>query len=969
MQKKTFSRMLAALLAVLLLTQTLCITAFAENPVEEVLIPQGSDANAILTDRLLPDATETQSWEYYCTGKSGLLTKEAWGSVDGFTVTEGKYIKTTYTFPALAANDDGQYQVRVVGTTKEYTIDKKAKLTSGIELNTSASVALVYGEDGTLDAAATEDAIVKAVVKSVKPADAALTVEYYATATSGSLGSAGKDWMPIAGGKSGLLTYPAISAGEQKLRISWDGDESYSGFEQEVTVTMLERGSAPYECNDPANSVKLVYNDDLSVDYAQLKTDLFSAVIKSSDVLTAENVTMEYYATATTGAVGNIGHAWVSLAGDKVNGLTYPGMGEGTQKLRISWPGNAQYLPTTVEAEVTVLGRSAAPYTLNDPIGQVKLVYDESIAVDFAALRTDLFAAIVKESDVLTAENVTMEYYATATTGSLGDAGKDWAPLEGGKVGLLTYPAIPEGEQQIRLTYAGDKNYAKTEITVTVDIKGREKLTFDLNEGPYEVPLVFTAEQGYDYDATAKKIYDAVVKGTSPIDVDFSEITVTYDASAIIGVKNYQPLDNSTFGTKKFGEGTWNIRFSWSGSREVAPGEAVVSVTMTDSRLASSVALKEGVSFTYNKDLSVMKQAILDSVIDWENSDLPSRDSLSVDDFTFTYYAQPQVSDKTDVGTDTFNAYVPFEGASLTILGSTVGYPQIGAGEQQIRVSYNGGADYKPSAETDGTVTINKASVKVHVKSASMYVSEAANGLDLVTTDPVDNFDTYVVYAGLTSNVTTALYVQLPARYTSNSTLLAIVDKALAAIGQPTLTELMQNGTTVGELREMLSASEIINALENIGVDTGVLGQVIQVIDKLPGIADSVRIAFGSPNHAGIYAVTAVTDNRNYKTGVGVGALVLKADKAKLVWKQDIGKISAADAANADFMAELTVDGVAVADQSSVHVLYSGFTSKWKPYSSTTTPPTEPGRYVMTVVVLGGNYSAAPITRTFQITK
>ena len=655
--------------------------------------------------------------------------------------------------------------------------------------------------------------------------------------------------MPIAGGKSGLLTYPAISAGEQKLRISWAGNDQYSGFEQEITVTMLERGSAPYERIDPANSVKLVYNDDLSVDYAQLKTDLFSAIIA--------------------------------------------------------------------------------------------------------------------QSDVLTAENVTMEYYAIATTGSLGDAGKDWAPLEGGKVGLLTYPAISEGEQQIRLTYAGDKNYAKTEIVVTVDVKGRDPLTFDLNEGPYEVPLVFAAAKGYDYDATAKSIYDTVVKGTSPIDVDFSEVTVEYD----IGAKFYRPLNNSNALERKFGEGTWNIRFRWPGSREVAPGEVVVSVTMTDSRLASSVVLKDGASFTYNKDVAVMKQAILDSVIDWENSNLPSRDSLSVDDFTFTYYAQPQVSDKTSSDTDAFNAYVPFEGASLTILGSTVGYPQIGAGEQQIRVSYNGGADYKPSTAADGTVTIDKASVKVHVKSASMYVSEAANGLDLVTTDPVDNFDTYVIYAGLTSNVTTALYVQLPARYTDNNLIVKALDAALKAIGQPTLTELLQNGTTVGELRKMLSASEIIDALDKIGVDTGVLGQVIQVIDKLPGIADNVRIAFGSPNHAGIYAVTAVTDNRNYKTGVGVGALVLKADKAKLVWKQDIRKISAADAANADFMAELTVNGVAVADQSSVHVLYSGFTSKWKPYSSTTTPPTEPGRYVMTVVVLGGDYVASPVTRTFQITK
>lgn len=37
----------------------------------------------------------------------------------------------------------------------------------------------------------------------------------------------------------------------------------------------------------------------------------------------------------------------------------------------------------------------------------------------------------------------------------------------------------------------------------------------------------------------------------------------------------------------------------------------------------------------------------------------------------------------------------------------------------------------------------------------------------------------------------------------------------------------------------------------------------------------------------------------------------------------------------------------------------SGFTSKWRAYSSTTTPPTEPGRYTMTVVVLGGNYLAS----------
>lgn len=136
--------MLAALLTVLLLTQTLCITAFAENPVE-VLIPQGSETNAILTAALIPDATETKSWEYKCEGTSKIFTKNtAWGSVNGFESSTKKLgITTTYTHAELAANTDGQYQVRVAGTTKEYTIEKKAKLTSGIELKTDLFSAII----------------------------------------------------------------------------------------------------------------------------------------------------------------------------------------------------------------------------------------------------------------------------------------------------------------------------------------------------------------------------------------------------------------------------------------------------------------------------------------------------------------------------------------------------------------------------------------------------------------------------------------------------------------------------------------------------------------------------------------------------------------------------------------------------------------------------------------------------------
>lgn len=555
-------------------------------------------------------------------------------------------------------------------------------------------------------------------------------------------------------------------------------------------------------------------------------------------------------------------------------------------------------------------------------------------------------------------------------------------PLEGGTK-TLTYPAISAGEQQIRITWGGDTSYASTTIEATVTVKDREVLQFNLNEGPYEVGVVFNDEQGYDFSATARAIFEAVVASTSPVEVTADDVTVQYNASLTGIAANYKPLDNADALTKKFGEGTWSIQISWNGNQQYAGNSVIVEVTVTDSRTASEVVLKDGVSFTYNRDVAVMKQAVLDSVIDWETSTLPEKDTLSVDDFTFTYYAQislldgvtsdaiGSITDKIFGDSEIDKAYVPFEGASYDILGQTMGsYPQIGAGEQQIKVSYNGNADYKPSAEAEGSVTIHKASVKVSVKSTSMYVSAAQNGLNLVTTNPDDDFDMYVIYAGITSNVTTGIYLELPARYTSNSTVMKLLDAVLAKLGYPTLTEMMQDGITVGQLRELLSSEDFLKTLEALGIDTGTFGQILSVINKLPAIGSNIRISLGAPNRAGIYTVAAITNNSNYKTGVGMGVLVLKADKAELVWNQNFGsKLTVVEAGDTDFGATLMVNGEAVGDQSSVHVLYSGITSKLRVYSSTTTPPTEAGSYTMTVVVLGGNYLATPITRSFKITK
>lgn len=42
-------------------------------------------------------------------------------------------------------------------------------------------------------------------------------------------------------------------------------------------------------------------------------------------------------------------------------------------------------------------------------------------------------------------------------------------------------------------------------------------------------------------------------------------------------------------------------------------------------------------------DADVVKQQIFDNVIDWENSTLPDKDTLTIDDFTMEYYGENTV--------------------------------------------------------------------------------------------------------------------------------------------------------------------------------------------------------------------------------------------------------------------------------------------------------------------------------------
>ena len=677
----------------------------------------------------------------------------------------------------------------------------------------------------------------------------------------------------------------------------------------------------------------------------------------------------EYYCKGETPLTHKTKDAWVSVGGFKIKeGIsTYHFLALSDAKTECK----AYSVRLTTATDKTVQFTKAAMRDSSITLKQdasVKLPYKEDGTLDFDALRAAILQQVVDEGTTpsLTTENTEIKYYATASTGWT----QEWVKLDGDKVNLATYPAISAGEQQIQISFKGDDTYKADTVKTTVNFLDRAATPFQLKQGVTEVSMVYNKDQSINYEATAQALREALLVSADP-NVSINAVTVEYNAGTDLA-KNFQPLNFDGFGFK-FGLNEQTIRFTWRGNADYKAYAENVDVKMIDNREDSAIVLKPSISLIYNKDAAAMTQQIFEYVIDWDDSTLPDKSTLSADDFTIEYYATAK-GVAGDLGGDVgLQKWVPIEGEE----GISVGklqyfYPQMGAGEQQIRVTFNGSETYRPSEAEEGSLTVKKANVSVKVHSTSIYADEVP-GEGFVTTDPVDDFDIFTVYTGVSS-----VFVQLPERYTDNAFIKA-VDPVLEKVGLRTIQDIMDKGITVGELKQNLdkiaNGSEyavVREALKLMGVDVTTLQQIINVFNKIT-LLDNVRIALRTPDQVGIYTVYAITNNDNYNTGFGMGALVVKKHYSgvKLDWNQNFtnGKLSAADVKNFDFGATLSYNGEQVEDQSSVHYLYSGFTSRWRPYSSTTTPPTEPGRYVVTVVTLGGNYQAAPITRAFQITK
>lgn len=482
--------------------------------------------------------------------------------------------------------------------------------------------------------------------------------------------------------------------------------------------------------------------------------------------------------------------------------------------------------------------------------------------------------------------------------------------------------------------------------------------------GTYTLNMTYTADGKIDFDALRAAIVAAVLPGT-----DVNDVTVTYEAKAKLWPyePRYVVLEGGWDSNPILREfpaitaGTYNVKLTANGV------DTIVSVTLKDARTQAKITLKQGVSLTYTKDAAAMRTQILDKLIDWSQTTVSKE--AAAKSMVLEYYGTGY--SKHDLLTH--DNWYPVAGGTVKY-GIDYTAPSIGAGEnQKIRASFPTTADYLGCDAVEGTLTVNKAFVRVHVKSAAIFYDEKPTTQQYVTTKPEDDFTIFKVYSGVTSNVKGAVYLQLPESILSPEAL-AKIDPVVKALYGKTLTDILNDGMTLGELRALLQKLEkptedLAKFLKLFNIDISSFTELLKVINKIPGVFDSTHVAIGSPNRAGMYLVTAITSNPNYKTGVGTGTLVVKmrASGASLTWDNDQTTYTTSELESSPLGATLMRGDTPAHNQDGVHYRYVGTTDTHRLYISSKAP-TAPGTYRQTAYILGGNDMAKSISRSITIT-
>lgn len=756
--------------------------------------------------------------------------------------------------------------------------------------------------------------------------------------------SVDKHWGAISGGtkftERHVITYTYCNKPLAELEPN-SYQVRLAGKTDEATLVKVDKySSASIALTDYADGIKVPYFEDGSIDYDQLKERILEKVVTNPVDADRSSITIEYPASPDLSKLGEnkyldeitklAGTEWTPIEGGSHEfiGISVPyfAMTAGEKKIKLTWGGNDTYKGcSSDEFTVNFLDREPAPLQRND-VSEIGIVYNEDLSVNYEATKEVIRNTLATSTDteIVKTSDLKVEY-KTAT--NYEDFGSD-ANIK------------PGTKKTIRLSWNGNADYSawKEEFTVTF-VDGRDpafKLKDGVKDTAPEIGLVFKYDKengvAIDYVAAETAIREALVEKLA--NVDLADISVQYEATpGIFKPISYDPISDKN----AFGEGTEKIKLTWGGNKDYRSFSETVNVKMIDNRIASEIKVVSDPCITYNKDGSAEKSAIISSVIDYTNSTIPADAKFTVE--------------------------VPNIDTSLGTTWKDITDSTMDAGEnQKIRISFAGNAEYKP-CEIVTTITVKKAPVSITLPIISkLYAGEEVDPETYYEVTPDDDaIDVYLFFVGVNTNKETCVNVKLTPDQ----------EKLLKVI--PSVYDKLREGMKLSEFKEFIESIPNIDKIE-------VIKNILNILNTFDNISGNTVIAIGTPAHAGVYQAIAVSpETKNYEAGKGTGSLIIlknwkgvKLEKSDMFTgsKNEITVTNATKIANGEegaYAVVLKQNGVILNDnaQEAVHYLFTGI-NHGKLYSSSKMP-VEPGRYIVTATVVGGDFFAFPKTFSFKI--
>ena len=208
------------------------------------------------------------------------------------------------------------------------------------------------------------------------------------------------------------------------------------------------------------------------------------------------------------------------------------------------------------------------------------------------------------------------------------------------------------------------------------------------------------------------------------------------------------------------------------------------------------------------------------------------------------------------------------------------------AGEQELKVTFKGNADYKPATAT-GKILVTKGDAAVTVHSQTIQYGDSF-AAPIFTADPTE-----AGVVGLIGGVKAdgGLFVGIDGNITLNQ----LLGTEIPVIGNTSLKTFLagQDEIKLGELTKVLEKLLKVSDYLPSGDLKTALETIQKAIDALtaavPGISNAV-ISLNYPTEAGIYTAVGFTTNKNYETAIGTGMLVIKQQCATVTVNSQVIK-------------------------------------------------------------------------------